>query len=430
MQINKKLKTTLMITLLTLSAIMVAIPMASANITTAPDLYEPGTTTPLITGPVGTELDVVGTTGSGNAAPFSTVTLYWGGLSGAELGSTTADAAGEWTVEDVEIPSAVTGPAYIVASDGSGQFGAEFTVTASVDTDVDRGLPGDEVVLTGHGFAKNDDITVTFDSTTLGTPVTVTLTSPAITTNGTGSFSATITIPSTIDVAEYDIYDVTAEDEASTTATTEITVDYYILLTPSSGPTGITTTMSGRIPASTAYTIKFNGATIDSGTSTSDGSFSEEYTIPGVLSPTDYDVEVFWETVNSRSAQFEVTDPPTIDVNPDHGMAGDVIVIDGEDFSNNADITIYLGSTVVNSTALNEDFGPTDKSGEFADLEFTVPAISAGIYDIYVVDEYGASSTGDTFTVDATPVFSMSTRATEYVRMDFISLVSQSTSAD
>ncbi|PVX25382.1 MAG: hypothetical protein CW691_04800, partial [Candidatus Bathyarchaeum sp.] len=41
-----------------------------------------------------------------------------------------------------------------------------------------------------------------------------------------------------------------------------------------------------------------------------------------------------------------------------------------------------------------------------------------------------ASSTGDTFTVDATPVFSMSTRATEYVRMDFISLVSQSTSAD
>ena len=45
MQISKKLYTTIIITILTLSTIMAAIPMASAEIVTAPVLYAEGTTT-------------------------------------------------------------------------------------------------------------------------------------------------------------------------------------------------------------------------------------------------------------------------------------------------------------------------------------------------------------------------------------------------
>ena len=63
MQISKKLYTTLIITVLTLSTLMAAIPMASAEIVGDPYLcasYPPGSTAPITTGPPGTSVAVVG----------------------------------------------------------------------------------------------------------------------------------------------------------------------------------------------------------------------------------------------------------------------------------------------------------------------------------------------------------------------------------
>ena len=115
MQISKKLYTTLIITILTLSTLMAAIPMASAEIVTAPVLYEKDTTTPISTGPVGTKVDVVGVTGEGNASPFSTVTVYLDALSGLVLGTGSANVDGNYSIE-VTIPPATAGLHYLPTS--------------------------------------------------------------------------------------------------------------------------------------------------------------------------------------------------------------------------------------------------------------------------------------------------------------------------
>jgi len=412
MQINKKLYTTFIISILTLSILVAAIPMASAAITTAPGLS-------VATGTVGTTVTVTGSAGAGDASPFSTVTLYWDSLAGAVLGTTTADNTGAWT-KSVKIPSATTGAHFIVASDGVA-FGASFTVTANLAVDVTRVLPGDSVVLTGHGYGANKAVTVKLDSTTLGTPVSITLTTPAITTNATGSFTATIVVPATITSVQYDVYTVTATDATTTAATASITINNYINVTPTSGPTGITITMAGRIPASTAYELRFNGATVATGTTDAGGIFSQAYVVPSVLSTGPYAVDVVWATVNTRSTTFTVTAAPTIVLGATSGVAGTVVTITGAGFSSSASITLYFGTTVVNSTALDSRFGKTSSGGTFSE-DFTVPVLTPGVYAVRVTDQYGASTAAIyTFLVLPTPVTIISIRAASYCQGDSFS---------
>jgi len=412
MQISKKLSATLVITLLTISAIMAAIPMASAAITAAPTLD-------VTTGPVGTAVTVTGA--AGDAAPFSTVTAYWDALSGIVLGSAPATSTGSYEI-DVKIPKAVNGGHFIVVNDGGGAMGAAFTVTAEIKVSANAGLPGDAITVTGTGFAASSDITLTFDSVTLTTPVSVTLTAPAITTNGTGSFSASIVIPTSIVPADYDDYTLTAEDEDTNTASVTVAIDYNIKLTPDLGPTGISTTISGRIEASVAYDITFNGAPVASGTSGADGSFSASYTIPGVLSTGSYPVEIVWATINSRSATFQVTASPTIALSVATGIAGDIVTVTGSGFSSKANITLTFGTTVVNSTAMNAAFGPTTTGGALpANLKFVVPTLAPAVYAVKVVDQYMATSTVVYFTITATPVTTIALRGTSYYPGDTIS---------
>jgi len=238
------------------------------------------------------------------------------------------------------------------------------------------------------------------------------------TTSSLGSFSAVILIPAIAEGA-YGAYTVMSIDEAENSDTATLTVDYYITVTPPTGPTGITVTIAGRIEASKAYELRFNAAPIATGTSASDGAFSNTYVIPAVLSVASYPVDVVWSVTKQKSATFNVTAPPQVVFTPTSGVAGAVIKIStvaGYPFSAGANITLYLGTTVVNSTATDDRFGPTNAfTGAFTDLEFTVPALTPGPYALKVVDEFGASTTAIyTFTVLPTPVTTAELRGTSY----------------
>jgi len=426
--------TTFIITVLTLSILVAAIPMASA-LSTKPGLYatpSPASGTPITAkavGNVGDKISVVGNSTHGISTPFSTVTAYWDSLAGKVLGSTSADVSGNYRI-DVIIPSAKNGTHYIVVNDGAGAQGAKFEVTPSLQASATRALPGDSVVITGHGFAASSAITVTLNSTTLGTPVGITITSPAITSNATGSFSATIVIP-TVAVANYNTYSLNGTDAALNMAVTSLIINYYITLTPSTGPTGITTTIAGRIEANTAYELRFNGAAITTGTSGSDGSYSYGYTIPGVLSAGPYAVDIVWATTNTRTATFTVTTAPTISLGAATGVAGAVVTITGSGFSGKANITLYFGTVVVNSTTMNANFGPTTTSGALpSGLKFVVPTLTPGVYAVKVVDQYGATSAaGVFFTITPTPVTTIVLRGTSYYPGDTLSFNFVSTDA-
>lgn len=252
--------------------------------------------------------------------------------------------------------------------------------------------------------------------------------SGGVETSELGSFMATMTVPAIPEV-KYGDYRVTAIDTANNTAQNLVmfpyfppfTVDYYITLNPAMGPTGITTTISGRIEANTDYEIRFGAASIATGTSGADGSFTATYVIPTVLPIGDYTVSVVWKVTKTKTAQFKVTPPPALTkILPPSGKPGDVITISGENFTSGADIELYLGTTLVNSTADDDRFGPTGASpgpnaGKFTDLEFTVPAITPGVYVIRVVDENGASTgTAYTFAVTAAPATTVALRGTMY----------------
>ena len=427
MQLNKKIYTTLIIAILAISTMISVIPFASAEITTVPYAVVVDGTAPLTTGPVGTKVDIVGNTTSGAASPFSTVKAYWDSLSGAVLGTASADVNGAYRIT-VTIPPAVYGTHYIVVNDGETESeGAAFDVTGQLivatippTVGMPKVLPGDQLTVTGHGFAANDAITLFFNSTTLTTPVDFVITTPAITSNGTGSFSATITVPATLTLDDFDIYDVTARDLDLNTATAQVNIDYYIGCMPAAGPVGITTTISGRIAPSTAYTIRFNGATIATGTSAADGSYSTMYTIPAVLSTGPYTVDVLWETVNTRDTTFTINPSPTITLGAPNGFAGNVVSVIGSGFSGSASVTLYFGTTIVNSTSTG--FGPTSAAGALPDgSSFVIPSLAPGIYAVSVVDQYGATSNSVVFTIDPSPVTTVSLRAMTYYPMDIIS---------
>lgn len=120
---SKKLTTVLTITLLAISTVLAALPMANAEIYFAPTL-DP------TSGPPGTRVTV--SAGAGGASPFATVTAYWDSLSGMALGSTSANITGAYELE-VTIPKAVNGEHYIVVNDGESESrGSPFQVTAGL----------------------------------------------------------------------------------------------------------------------------------------------------------------------------------------------------------------------------------------------------------------------------------------------------------
>jgi len=437
MRISKKLYTTLIITVLTISSLIAAIPMASAEITGDPYLcatWPPGSTTALTTGTPGTSVDVVGNSTGGYADAFATVTVYWDGLSGPVLGEGDADHNGDYRIR-VKIPADINGTHWIVVNDGETESGgAAFEVipTLSVASippayfPPTLALPGDDLTVTGHGYAPDSDITLFFNQTTDPT-INFVITAPAFTTNGTGSFSGTITVPA-IDMADFDMYVFNATDEDGNSATSMVSIDYYITCYPGSGPTGIDIWIFGRIAASVAYDLRFNGALIATGTSDSTGSYFEIYTIPAVLSPGKYPIDIWWALTEVRSVNFTVAAQPTIVLGTDTGIAGDVVTITGTGFVGGADITLYFGTTVVNSTDMDDRFGPTNDgwytfpAGAFSE-EFTVPSLAPGIYTVSVVDSWGAASqAGVFFNLMPTPLITVETRATEYYQGDLMSL--------
>jgi hypothetical protein len=554
MQISKKIYTTLIIAILTLSTIAAVLPVALAVPINTPTLSTPS-------GNVG---DMITVSGDG-ATPFGPVNVYWDDL-GTEIDSGFADDTGAysfpWPFAGVTIPEDVAGPHDIIVMDTlSSTIASEtFTIIPEIVASEDVGLPGDVIDVTGTGFSSGFmgfgaayglylgtiatmpadpvivstgtpatgtlsesaivintvamSVDVTISGTVLGasetgtttvlvtdngegdlagtvadvpvatgevdvtisgsinyktgvftllatgvdsagadpvTAISVTVDNPVVAgydfaeynvtpsaavTTGSGSIDASFTIPS-IPVVAYGAYDIYAVDVMGNSATfVTLVVDYFVTVTPDSGPTGITVTIAGRIPANTPYQLTLDGNLIGGATSGADTTFSETEVMSEFLALGFHDIKVIWDTVNERVTQFEVTPKPQVAFAPTSAVAGAVITISsvtGFPFSAGAKITLYLGTTVVNSTDLDDRFGPTLPSfmgpaaGSFSDLEFTVPTITPGFYNLRVEDEYGASTVMYTFQVLPTPVTTIGLNSDSYYLGDTLSFTVVST---
>ncbi|MDG6223838.1 MAG: hypothetical protein QCH99_11345 [Candidatus Bathyarchaeota archaeon] len=556
MQINKKIYSGLLVTLLALSAIAIAIPSAYAAVT---DITVKNSITgvTITSATVGTMVNIEGV----GATNFGLVQIFWDSL-GTKLGEAYADGSGNFILRNVLIPEDVAGTHNIIAQDqlSSTIYAEVFTINPKVTVSSNKALPGDSLTVAGTGLGDETAVKLylgaltpvtseALDMTTMmleHTPVViktvdmdvdvlingtlggdedftnvaatvltvvdngkgvlsgslngvavltasydgtvnvtvtgtinyatgaVTLTATGIDgdiagddpvtnivilvdaadvayayaqydvtpaagveTSELGSFSTSIMIPA-ITVANYGNYLFTAIDsdgnQVSPAPVNYISVNYYIIASPTSGPAGITVNLSGRIPASTAYEIRIGTTTIATGTSGADTTFTQTHVISSFLAIGVHQFSVVWGVTNVRTADFEVTNAPQIALSSASGMAGQVITISsvtGYPFIRGADLTLLINGVVVNSTELDDRFGPTSAvNGYFTDLEFTVPSIAPGTYTLELRDSYGATTGNQyTFTVTATPTTSVSLSGTSYYVGDTISFVISTTDA-
>jgi prefoldin subunit 5 len=446
MQLNKKIISIAVIAVLTLSMFAFAAPAFAMVNSGAGVWLTSASATPvgdISTATVGQRIQVIGAAPNATANPGNTVNIYFDTISSATLlGTVGTGASGAFAI-NVTIPATTYGPHNIVVSDGAApNLFQPLSVTTKLVASVTpstgatvRALPGDSVTLTGSGYAANSAVAITFTGATPGT-----FTAPTVTTNVNGSFTVVITIPSDagLDSAPYTL---TATDAASNMNTASVTISHYVTVTPSGMapsspvPPGITITIAGRIKADTAFAITIDGVSVYSSTTGADGRFSTTYTLPALIGVATHSINVvatgLTPTIPTASLRTGAT--PVIEiqttsgVSSASGVAGSLrqVATTGGAFVANANITLTFGSTIVNSTASDSRFGPTNTAGAITGAQFVIPALDPGTYTVTVVDQYGASAT-TTFTITAAAQTTITT-ASSFVQGDTIAFTIMST---
>src|SRR2546427_3952626 len=242
------------------------------------------------------------------------------------------------------------------------------------------GPTGTTVTVTGKNFAANSGITISYD----GAGITTTPTT--ITTNSTGSFTGSITVPTSSGAGTHTVKATDASNHPASAQFTVATIPVAtISLNPSSGPVGTTVNISGsNFAANSGITISYDNAGITTTpttiTSTSTGSFTGSITVPSSIAGL-HTVNATDASNNSASAQF-IVKTPAITLNPTSGPAGTTVNISGSNFVANSAVTIsYDGSAITTTpTAIT-----TTSTGSFTG-SITVPSSNPGSHTVNATD--------------------------------------------
>jgi hypothetical protein len=350
--------------------------------------------------------DTVVVTGSGvtagaNVKVYWDLVQTWDGEAGL-MNNTKADPDGTFEVW-LDVPEAVNGNHYIWCEDAqtgdTTRFDNAFVVNAMIEMDPDSGLEGDKVTIDGYGFSDEEDIVdVIFDN--LGVsyygPIDLSTTPATPETDDLGSWTATFKVPDVQEV--YRDYEVYAEDDKAVSTTEDFTVGASIALDVDEGPVGTVVEVSGRgfdkdedIDAG-EVTLDDSGAIdcyiIDEPVDVqSDGEFKLEIVIPQVSKVKDDYVITVTDGVETATAKFDVTGLAEIEVDPDYGVQGTKIDIEGFNFTqiSGKEILLELWDAYPggDKEADITDYD-SDSSGEFVET-FTVPAVSSGNYELVAI---------------------------------------------
>jgi hypothetical protein len=299
------------------------------------------------------------------------------------------------------VPEATAGSHTVAASDATfnNSASATYTVNPVISVDSTNGTVGTTAAVSGHGFAPNKPIILTFDGSSVATSCVADV---------TGSFaSCTFTVP----VAAAGTHAVTASDSSANSASAIYTITPDISLTPSAGPGDSKAAVSGRGFAPGPITVRFDGSSVaTSCTADVTGSFNYcAFTVPAATAGA-HTVTASNSSANSApagytySAAASYTVNPAISLNPSTGAAGSTVTLSGSNFKPNSTITVTFDGTVLSTsgTCTADAKGTLPASNNCA---FTVPAETAGSYTMTASD--GTYSGRATYTVipaiDLTP---------------------------
>ncbi|MDD4873650.1 MAG: hypothetical protein PHE15_01570 [Dehalococcoidales bacterium] len=317
---------------------------------------------------------------TGNGFSMGPVSFYLDNSS-APLITTSTDVSGILTPITITVPPANKATHILRAVDVTGFASstyATFDVIPKIALTTLTGSAGDQIGVTGTGFASLSQITIKLNGTAVNNL-------SSIKTDNTGSFSTTFTVPSTISRGDCSIM-VTDNDNNFTT--TILTIRQSIALSETSGSVGDTITISGTsFAANKTVTIYFYYEKITTAQTNSYGSFTVDITIPSIAQGT-YTIKAMVEDEYGNQATATFTIKPKIALGTDSGVYEDTIIITGTGFSAGNTFDNNITFNLDNTTALNIENVYTDLTGSFT-ATFIIGNWVNGKHAITAEDDYG-----------------------------------------
>jgi hypothetical protein len=349
--------------------------------------------------------DLIIVEGTGVTAGES-VRIGWDGLQAWDgekgiLNSTTAKGSGAFEVW-FDVPSAVAGNHYLWLKDmetgDTYMYSNPFVVKPKIKFSPSSGLVDDKITMSGYGFSDEEDIDpIIYEDGYGNSSLTTTPATPE--SDELGHWECTFKVPHD----EYGKWKITATDESAVTGSGSFTIGAAITLDPEVGPVGTVVEITGR-----GYT---EGQDIDTGDVTidgveakvikddvvdEDGEFKIEVVIPQVGDVDEYDLIVKENATGvSGDEEFDVTGLAEIEIEPEFGVQGSTVTIEGWNFTQISGKEIEIWLAWQNDTLISEisDNLDTESDGDFVG-SFTIPAKSGGKYHIMaLMDTYNINAT-------------------------------------
>jgi len=349
--------------------------------------------------------------GSGVTAGVD-VNLYWDAVKAWDgekglLNSSAAKSSGDFEVW-FDVPEAVNGWHYLWLKDtdtGDTAVAPPFWVEAYIELSPESGLEDDKITINGYGFNDEEDIDyVYFDWTGISyLPIELETTPTTPETDELGSWEATFKIPDMAGLYSPN-YVVHAVSETPLTADATFNLGASISFDVEEGPVGTIVQVKGRGFDDT-QTIDDDEVTLfdefEPETITcyvfdapvdveSDGEVSFDIVIPQVSEKKEKYVITVTDGVETATEKFNVTTLAKISLDPEYGVQGAKINIEGSNFiqKSGEDVVVELYDAWPGAYQSDIKTFETDSNGEFSGT-FTVPAVSSGNYKVvaYQVDE-------------------------------------------
>jgi hypothetical protein len=316
---------------------------------------------------------VVGATVTISGLSAGSYSITWDGV-GVKSGVLSGSGSVSFTVPDTAGGDHVV----TVINAGSTVLSDTFSVLPSLSVSPDSGVVGDEVTVSGKGFAvAENSIVVTYDGTNVQTGITA---------GNTGSWETTFSLP--LSAKGSHTVDASGQTtQASDVPALTVTINPEISASPSSGNVGTLVNISGTGfgKSEGSIQVSYDGTGVSTGISAdTKGSWNTSFTVPNSTKG--------GHTIDASGASTSADDVPdltfivssAVAVKPASGYANDAITISGCGFGGNeSGIAITLDGSVIKSAITANNEGCWDSS-------MTIPEIVGGDH---VIGAYGASTT-------------------------------------
>ena len=355
------------------SAINVTDLFANATFTVGPAI----TLTPT-TGPAGT---VVTITGRGYDDGLEAVTITVGGTSAPLNATITKTAYGNFTGQFIVPTHAIGQNLDVIATSGAEHSHATFNVTGNTATTLTptTGVVGTVVTIEGANFTAiaGKTVTVTFNAIPVAT----------LSTNATGGFSGTFTVPS----LTTGTFDVIATDSNTLTNTTLFIIAVTFLgISPVKCPTGTSATVQGY-----GFTTVGGTANVTIGTLRVLTNILDTLLVAGTtfyvptLPVGNYTVTALDTGLLTASTNYEVNATTTVTLNSSSAIAGAIVLLNASYFKAAQALTFtFKNATSTQALALTNATGYTGQTttAGLYNGTFTVPTVAIGSYTINATD--------------------------------------------